>query len=84
MLHSHFVASEDMVRVIRLTTEGQLKKFVKMADKLYAGDKFYVPYMRGDLLKTLKLLVLEQQTYTALAVEEDGEYVARVLFTVGP
>ena len=55
-----------------------------MPDKIYSGDNFYVPYMRGDLLKTLELLVLEKKTYTALAVEEDGEYLARVLFTVGP
>ena len=55
-----------------------------MPDKIYSGDKFYVPYMRADLLDTLKLLVLKQKSYTALAVERDGEYVARVLFTVGP
>ena len=54
-----------------------------MPDKIYSGDKFYVPYMRADLLETLKLLVLKQRTYTALAVERDGEYVARVLFTIG-
>ena len=54
-----------------------------MPDKLYSGDKFFVPFMRGDLLKTLKLLVLKEKTYTALAVERNGEYVARVLFTVG-
>lgn len=55
-----------------------------MPDKLYKGDKFFVPYMRGDLLKTLKKLVLGDKTYVALAVEEGGEYLARVLFTVGP
>ena len=55
-----------------------------MPDKIYSGDKFYVPFMRRDLLKTLKLLVLEERTYTALAVERDGEYIARVLFTVAP
>lgn len=55
-----------------------------MPDRLYKGDKFFVPYMRGDLLKTLKKLVLEDKTYVALAVEEGGEYIARVLFTVAP
>ena len=55
-----------------------------MPDKIYSGDKFYVPYMRGDLLKTLKQLVLEKKSYTALAVERDGEYIARVLFTIAP
>lgn len=72
------------VRVISLTTEAQLKKFVSMPDKLYCGDKFFVPYMRRDLLNTLKLLVLKKHTYTALAIEEDGEYLARLLFTIGP
>lgn len=55
-----------------------------MPDKIYRGDKFFVPYMRRDLLKTLKKLVLIEKTYTALAVEQDGKYLARVLFTVGP
>ena len=54
-----------------------------MADALYRGDKYYVPYMRGDLLRILKKLVLEDKSYTALAVEQDGRYIARVLFTVG-
>ena len=71
------------MQVIKLTTVKQLKKFVNMPDKIYSGDKFYVPYMRGDLLKTLTRLVLNEGTYTALAVEEGGEYIARVLFTVG-
>ena len=72
------------MRVLRLETNGQLKKFVNMADKIYRGDGKYVPYMRSDLLKTLKLLVRKQKTYVALAVEDNGEYLARVLFTVGP
>ena len=72
------------MQVIRLTTVGQLKKFVNMPDSIYSGDKFYVPFMRKDLLNTLKKLVLEQKTYTALAVEENGKYVARVLFTIAP
>ncbi|MCH5147161.1 MAG: hypothetical protein J1F61_04035 [Clostridiales bacterium] len=72
------------MRVVRLDTEKQLKKFVGMPDKLYGKDKFFVPYMRRDLLKTLKLLVLKEKSYTALAVEENGKFLARVLFTVGP
>ena len=71
------------MQVIQLTTPKQLKKFVNMPDKLYEGDPYFVPYMRGDLYKTLKHLVLEEKTYTALAVENDGKYVARLLFTVG-
>lgn len=70
------------MRVLTLTTKKQLKKFVAMADDIYRGDKFYVPYMRRDLYKTLCLLVLHRKTYVALAVEEDGKYLARLLFTV--
>ena len=72
------------MQVVQLTTAKQLKKFVNMPDSIYSGDKFYVPYMRADLLNTLKLLVLKERTYTALAVEQDGKYIARVLFTVAP
>lgn len=72
------------MQVVRLTTVGQLNQFVNMADALYRRDPFYVPYMRGDLKKTLKKLVLEDKTYIALAVEEEGKYIARVLFTVAP
>ena len=72
------------MKVLTLTTARQLKKFVNMPDALYRGDPFFVPYMRGDLLKTLKKLVLKEQTYTALAVEENGKYIARVLCTIAP
>ena len=72
------------MQVIRLTSVKQLKKFIAMADALYQGDKFFVPYMRGDLLRVLKQLVLEEKSYTALAVEQDGKYIARVLFTIAP
>lgn len=71
------------MQVVRLTKRGQFRKFVSMADKIYRGDDFYVPYMRRDLRKTVRRLV-RSGTYTALAVEDKGEYLARVLFTVGP
>ena len=70
------------MEVIRLTTKKQLKKFIDMADTLYAGDSFYVPYMRNDLLKTLDKLVIKDKTYTALAVIRNGSYIARILFTI--
>ena len=72
------------MKVIKLTNTRQLKKFVNMPDSIYNEDKFFVPFMRRDLLKTLKLLVLKERTYTALAVEHNGKYVARVLFTIAP
>lgn len=72
------------MQVLRLTTTKQLKKFVDMPDKIYRGDPFFVPYMRNDLHKVLKKLVLTEKTYVALAVEDHGKYIARVLFTVAP
>lgn len=71
------------MRLLTLTAKKQLKKFIAMADEIYRGDDFFVPYMRGDLYKTLCTLVLEKGTYTALAVEDGGKYVARLLLTVG-
>lgn len=55
-----------------------------MADELYRGDLLYVPYMKGDLLRTLCRLVYEEKSYMAFAVEEDGKFLARVLCTVAP
>lgn len=72
------------MQVIKIATTRQLNKFVNMADAIYQNDTFYVPYMRSDLKKTLKKLLFEEKTYTALAVEEKGRYIARVLFTIGP
>ena len=72
------------MQVVRVATAKQLDRFISMADPLYRGDPFYVPYMRGDLKKALKTLLFQEKAYTALAVEENGQYLARVLFTVGP
>lgn len=55
-----------------------------MADGLYRGDPLYVPYMKGDLFRTLRRLVCREGSYVAIAVEEDGKYLARVLCTVAP
>lgn len=74
----------NTVRVIRLTKKSELKKFVSMPDAIYRGDRKFVPYMRRDLYCTLVELVLKEQSYTALAVEQGGRYVARLLFTVEP
>jgi len=72
------------MNVLRLATKKQLKKFVSMPDELYKNDEKFVPYMRGDLLRTLNLLVCKQKSYVALAVEDNGKYVARLLFTIAP
>ncbi|MDE6001333.1 MAG: hypothetical protein K2G96_03315 [Clostridia bacterium] len=70
------------MKIINITTKSEIKKFVKMADRLYEGDKLYVPLMHADLYKTLIKLVLDEKSYTALAVEDGGKYVARLLFAV--
>lgn len=72
------------MNIIRIVNTKQLKKFISMADSLYANDKLYVPFMRRDLYKTLKKLVIEDKSYTALVVEESGNYLARILFTFAP
>lgn len=72
------------MQLVHITTAKQLGRFIAMADDLYCGDPFYVPYMRADLKKTLQKLLFADKTYTALAVEESGKYIGRVLFTVAP
>ena len=59
-----------------------IKTFVDFPDKLYAGDDNYVPYMRGDLTKTLNKLLLLDKTYTALLVVEGKQTLGRILLTV--
>ena len=59
-----------------------IKKFVDFPDKLYAGDDNYVPYMKGDLTKTLKKLLLQDKSYDALLLVEGKETLARILLTV--
>ncbi len=62
----------------------KLMDFIDFPDRLYAGDSNYVPYMRGDLKKTLNKLVIERKKYTALVVVDDNNKVlGRVLFTIG-
>ncbi len=78
-----FYGEKRRMRVVEIKEAKAVKKFINMADDIYRGDKFYVPYMRRDLYKTLCALVLKHKTYTALAVERNGKFIARVLFTVG-
>lgn len=69
------------MQAVRLTKKKELKKFIRMADALYRGDKYYTPYMRADLLHTLETLTA-QGDYTAIAVEDGKRYVARLIVTV--
>ena len=59
-----------------------IKTFVNFPDRLYAGDDNYVPYMKGDLIKTLNKLLLVDKTYDALLVVEDKKVLGRILLTV--
>ena len=59
-----------------------IKTFVDFPDRLYAGDDNYVPYMKGDLTKTLNKLLLKDRTYDALLVVEGKETLGRILLTV--
>lgn len=70
------------MKVKIINNKKELKKFINMPDSLYKGDKLYVPYMKSDLFKNLNKLVLIDKTYTALVVEENNRYIARVLFTI--
>lgn len=60
-----------------------IKTFVNFPDKLYKGDANYVPYMKADLTKTLKKLLLKDKTYTALLVIDGKQTLGRILFTIG-
>ena len=59
-----------------------IKSFVNFPDALYAGDDNYVPYMKGDLTKTLNKLLLRDKTYAALLAVENNKVLGRVLFTI--
>lgn len=59
-----------------------LSAFIEFPDKLYSGDGNYVPYMKADLKRTLTRLLFKERSYTALIATENGETVARILFTV--
>ena len=69
------------MKVLRVD-KNLIKTFVNFPDELYAGDDKYVPYMKGDLTKTLKKLLLDDKTYTALLVMDGKTPLARILLTV--
>ena len=69
------------MKVLRLNKK-LVKTFVDFPDKLYAGDDNYVPYMKGDLTKTLNKLLFKDKTYDALLVAEGKEILGRILLTV--
>lgn len=69
---------------IEIVTKNTLMDFIDFPDKLYADDPNYVPYMRGDLKRTLNRLLFERKKYTALmALNDNNQVVGRVLFTIG-
>ena len=71
------------MQAILLTTKKQLKKFINLPFSLYKEDEFFVPQISSDLFKTLNKLCLVDKTYKALAVVDDnGNFLARLLFTI--
>ena len=70
-----------MVRELR---EKEINSFIDFGDALYRDDDRYVPFMRGDLKKTLKKLVFEKKKYCALcSFDPQGQMNGRILLTVG-
>ncbi len=59
-----------------------IRAFVSFPDELYDGDRKYVPYMKADLTKTLKKLLLVDKTYFALLAKDENRVLGRVLCTV--
>lgn len=60
-----------------------LKAFINFPDNLYRNDDKFVPYIKSDLFKTLKRLIVKEKTYNGLlAFNDKNEVVARVLFTI--
>ena len=70
-----------LMKVLRVDKK-LIKTFVNFPDKLYAGDDNYVPYMKGDLTKTLNKLLIQDKSYDALLVVEGKTVLARILLTV--
>lgn len=70
--------------MVRELKENEINKFIDFGDKLYSNDKSYVPFMRGDLKKTIKKLAFERNKYKALiSVDENGDIQGRILLSVG-
>lgn len=67
---------------IQQVDKKRLSAFMNFPDKLYADDNNYVPYMKADLKKTLNKLLFKERSYTALIATDNGETVARILFTI--
>lgn len=71
-----------MVRDIK---RNEIRAFINFGDRLNKNDPDYVPYLRGDLKKTLKHLVFIKKNYRALcSFDEKGKINGRILLTVKP
>ena len=68
--------------MIEKVNKRNLRKFVDFPDRLYDGDANYVPYMKGDLTKTLSKLLFEDKNYVALLSTNENKAQARILLTV--
>lgn len=70
------------MKIIKVTVS-DLRRFILFPDRLYRDDPNYVPFLKADLKRTLRKLLFEDGTYTALLAEDDrGQVLGRVLFTI--
>jgi len=70
--------------MIRELKKGEIGSFLDFGDSLYRDDPNYVPFIRLTFRKTMKKLVFEKKTYTALcSFDEKGRMNGRLLLTVG-
>lgn len=69
-----------MVREIK---RSEIRKFINFGDSIYKNDSDYVPYLRRDLIKTIRHLVFEKKSYRALcSFDQNGKINGRILLTV--
>lgn len=70
--------------IVREITEKEINRFIEYGSEVYNGDKNYVPYMRGQLKKTISNVVFKKKKYAAVCAFDDSDNIkGRMLITVG-
>ena len=70
------------MQIITVDDKRLIRKFVEFPDMLYADDPHYVPYMKADLTRTLRQLLLRDKSYFALLAVDGERVLGRVLCTI--
>lgn len=69
--------------VVRVIKSNEINAFINFGDSLNKVDLDYVPYIRGDLKRTIKHLVFEKKSYKAIcSFDDNGKINGRILLTV--